>query len=494
MSSENTPNINVRAKLKQLPQAGLSFSRISTTRLMEWIGMALVAQQNHLMVFADATTVSRCSQDADLFAVLQNADLLIPRGRGLNLGLNLLGEHQAPTLDSTLLYDHILLELEHRGKPIAILCRDDAQATKMLSQLAARYPHLKSTVHTLAQPQDCDWTKLTDTLADSGAQALIVALESPAQELALRHLGWRLRLPLTIAMGLPLFAALEELTSSAGKFNTLLRKLSRKRWSVAIRPLSYLRFLWSAAKFKLWRDEQLNTSLRGVNDVLRSSNNQARLVRLQIAIRSYIWKLRCRMQRSLKRAIDIAGASVGLLMLSPLLIPVMLIIKATSPGPLFYSQIRVGYRGKTFRMWKFRSMYIDADARKAALEAQNEMAGGVIFKMKNDPRITPIGRLIRRLSIDELPQLYNVLSGEMSLVGPRPALESEVAQYPVLARARLEAIPGLTGLWQISGRSDLPFDKQILLDTTYVHTQSASNDIKLIAKTIPAVLSGKGAY
>ena len=200
------------------------------------------------------------------------------------------------------------------------------------------------------------------------------------------------------------------------------------------------------------------------------------------------------MQRATKRLMDVTGAGGGLLALSPLLIGVMLTIKLTSPGPIFYSQIRVGYRGERFRMWKFRSMYTDADARKAALEAKNEMAGGVIFKMKNDPRITPIGRIIRRLSIDELPQLWNVVVGDMSLVGPRPALENEVALYPALARARLEAMPGLTGLWQISGRSDLPFDKQVLLDTAYVNTQSPMNDLKLIAKTIPAVVSGKGAY
>lgn len=200
------------------------------------------------------------------------------------------------------------------------------------------------------------------------------------------------------------------------------------------------------------------------------------------------------MQSILKRSIDLLGAGLGLLLLLPLLIPVAVGIKVTSPGPLFYSQVRVGHRGKLFRMWKFRSMYIDADARKAALMEQNESSDGVIFKMKKDPRITPIGRIIRRLSIDELPQLYNVLIGDMSLVGPRPALEAEVAQYPVLARARLEAMPGLTGLWQISGRSDLPFDKQVLLDTAYVNQQSAMNDVKLIAKTIPAVVSGKGAY
>jgi lipopolysaccharide/colanic/teichoic acid biosynthesis glycosyltransferase len=156
--------------------------------------------------------------------------------------------------------------------------------------------------------------------------------------------------------------------------------------------------------------------------------------------------------------------------------------------------MRVGYRGRQFKLWKFRSMYVDAEARRAELETANEMKGGVLFKMKKDPRITRVGRFIRKASVDEMPQLWNVIKGDMSLVGPRPALESEVELYSIEERVRLMAKPGLTCFWQVSGRSDIPFPKQVLLDEDYLYRQSLFTDIKLLFQTIPAVLRGKGAY
>lgn len=145
-------------------------------------------------------------------------------------------------------------------------------------------------------------------------------------------------------------------------------------------------------------------------------------------------------------------------------------------------------------MWKFRSMYTDADERKKELMARNEMDGGVLFKMKDDPRITKVGRIIRKTSIDELPQLWNVLKGEMSLVGPRPPVPLEVDQYSLADRRRLEVIPGITCIWQVSGRSDIPFDQQVELDVQYIESQSFWNDIRILVKTVPALLLGTGAY
>jgi lipopolysaccharide/colanic/teichoic acid biosynthesis glycosyltransferase len=145
-------------------------------------------------------------------------------------------------------------------------------------------------------------------------------------------------------------------------------------------------------------------------------------------------------------------------------------------------------------MWKFRSMYMDAEARKAELMAQNEMAGGVIFKMKDDPRVTKVGKFIRKTSIDELPQLWNVMTGEMSLVGPRPPVPPEVDQYSLSDRRRLEVIPGITCIWQVSGRSEIPFDQQVELDVQYIESQSFWTDIKILLKTVPALLFGTGAY
>lgn len=195
-----------------------------------------------------------------------------------------------------------------------------------------------------------------------------------------------------------------------------------------------------------------------------------------------------------KRVMDIFGASCGLILLSPLLLLTALAIKLESRGPIFFAQTRVGKRGQLFSMLKFRSMVTTAEQDKQKLLAENESSDGVLFKMKRDPRITRVGSIIRRLSIDELPQLLNILRGEMSIVGPRPALPQEVDQYDVEARKRLQTKPGLTCIWQISGRSDIPFSEQVQLDLTYLQEKSVSKDIAIIVKTIPAVVSGKGAY
>jgi exopolysaccharide biosynthesis polyprenyl glycosylphosphotransferase len=198
-------------------------------------------------------------------------------------------------------------------------------------------------------------------------------------------------------------------------------------------------------------------------------------------------------ERIIKRIIDLAVASV---LVIPVLIVtglIILAIRLESPGPVLFWQERVGMRGKPFKMVKFRSMVVDAESQKEQLRQMNE-ASGPIFKIKNDPRLTRVGRIIRRLSLDELPQLYNVIKGEMSLVGPRPPLPEEVAEYQPWHRQRLEVKGGITGLWQVSGRSDLTFDEQCLLDIYYIENWSLSLDFRLMLQTIPYALFGKGAY
>ena len=195
-----------------------------------------------------------------------------------------------------------------------------------------------------------------------------------------------------------------------------------------------------------------------------------------------------------KRALDIVASALLLVLLAPLFLVVALAIRLEDPGPVLFRQTRVGRWGSLFTMWKFRSMYTDAEERKKELMAQNEMAGGVLFKMKNDPRITKVGRIIRKASIDELPQLWNVLKGDMSLVGPRPPVPQEVDQYSLSDRRRLEVIPGITCIWQVSGRSDIPFEQQVELDVQYIESQSFWTDIKILFKTVPALLFGTGAY
>ena len=169
-------------------------------------------------------------------------------------------------------------------------------------------------------------------------------------------------------------------------------------------------------------------------------------------------------------------------------------MKLTSPGPVIFAQVRVGRYGRHFRFYKFRSMYVDAEERKKELLAKNESKDGVIFKMKDDPRITRVGKFLRRTSLDELPQLWNVFIGDMSLVGPRPPVPKEVQEYTLDDRKRLDVIPGITCLWQIKGRSEIPFHEQVRLDKEYILAPSVWNDIKILLKTIPAIIGGKGAY
>jgi exopolysaccharide biosynthesis polyprenyl glycosylphosphotransferase len=195
-----------------------------------------------------------------------------------------------------------------------------------------------------------------------------------------------------------------------------------------------------------------------------------------------------------KRVLDIIGSACALLALSPVFLVVAILIKLEDRGPVFFRQIRVGRHGREFGMFKFRSMRIDAEQRLKELLAKNQHTGGVTFKIKNDPRVTRIGRFIRRYSIDELPQFYNVLIGDMSLVGPRPPVPREVALYSLADRRRLAVKPGITCIWQVSGRASIDFPGQVQLDVRYIESRSLREDIKILLKTVPAVLSGDGAY
>lgn len=194
-----------------------------------------------------------------------------------------------------------------------------------------------------------------------------------------------------------------------------------------------------------------------------------------------------------KRTVDVVGAAVLLVLLAPLLALVTVLVVATSPGPAVYVQRRVGRDGAPFALLKFRSMVADADRRKASLADVNE-ASGPTFKLTHDPRVTRLGRLLRRFSLDELPQLVNVLQGSMSLVGPRPALPEEVAHYDDRARRRLAVKPGLTCLWQVGGRSEIPFEEWVAMDLAYIRGWSLWLDLVILARTLPAVVGGRGAW
>ena len=220
----------------------------------------------------------------------------------------------------------------------------------------------------------------------------------------------------------------------------------------------------------------------------RTRGNRRRSLRL------LAWKVTVKASYATKRLMDIVLSAVGMLLLSPVYLAIAVAVKLSSPGPVFFVQTRVGRYGRYFKFYKFRSMRQDAESQKAALMARNESKDGVIFKMKDDPRITKVGRFLRRTSLDELPQLWNVFIGDMSLVGPRPPVPSEVLEYTLEDRKRLDVIPGITCLWQIKGRSEIPFNEQVRLDKEYILAPSVWKDIVILFKTIPAILGGRGAY
>jgi len=210
--------------------------------------------------------------------------------------------------------------------------------------------------------------------------------------------------------------------------------------------------------------------------------------------KKYAWLFVVQGAKFLKRLIDIVTSAVFLLIFSPLFILISIAIKVYDFGPVLYVTDRVGKWGHLFRFPKFRSMYVGAEKDKEKLKEFTEFRDEVTFKMSDDPRITPIGRFLRKTSLDEIPQFWSVLKGDMSLVGPRPPLVEEVSNYSIEQRRRLDVKPGLTCIWQVSGRSEIPFSQQVKLDLQYIESQSFWLDLKLLIKTIPAVIFGRGAY
>ncbi len=205
------------------------------------------------------------------------------------------------------------------------------------------------------------------------------------------------------------------------------------------------------------------------------------------------WQWEVTKDHWLKRLLDIVFSGAVLVALAPLFLLIGLLIKVEDGGPILFTQIRVGKYGRHFKMFKFRSMCLDAEKRLEELKARNQHSEGVTFKIKDDPRITRVGKWLRKFSMDELPQFFNVLRGDMSLVGPRPPVPREVALYSPADRRRLAVAPGITCLWQISGRSEIDFSGQVALDLRYIESQSFWVDLTIAAKTVPAVLSGRGA-
>ncbi|MDB6022855.1 MAG: glycosyl transferase [Pedosphaera sp.] len=237
---------------------------------------------------------------------------------------------------------------------------------------------------------------------------------------------------------------------------------------------------------------EINDGLLRHYSLARSRWGRAQL-RMELVFERLIWNCRIHGGPMLKRSFDFTTSLILLTLLSPLFLLISLLIKLEDGGSIIFTQTRVGQFGREFKMFKFRSMCLDAEQRLQELISQNRHANGITFKIKDDPRITRTGRWLRKFSLDELPQIYNVLIGDMSLVGPRPPLPREVKRYSLADRRRLAALPGITCIWQISGRSEIDFAGQVKLDVGYIENQDFWMDVKILALTLPAVVRAKGA-
>jgi exopolysaccharide biosynthesis polyprenyl glycosylphosphotransferase len=225
-----------------------------------------------------------------------------------------------------------------------------------------------------------------------------------------------------------------------------------------------------------------------------ADDNTVRAWKRRLIYKKLAWRATHRLAETLKRGMDVTGAGAAIIVFSPVFVGTALAIKLEDRGPVLFTQKRVGKGGESFPMFKFRSMVPNAEDFKAKLDEMNQHDDGVTFKIKDDPRITKVGHFIRKFSVDEFPQFFNVLRGDMSLVGPRPAVPKEVEKYRSVHLRRLMVKPGITCLWQVGGRSEIDFEDQVRLDLEYIASESLLSDVVLLFKTIPAVLKGEGAY
>ncbi len=413
--------------------------------------------------FANAHCVNTLKTNPDYAKALDGADAILPDGSGMALAAKLAGRKIEENLNGTDLFPHICDEAAKHGLSLFLLGGAPGIAAAVSKNMRHNHVGLHITGAENGYFSKEDEDDLIDRINNSNASILLVGLGVPLQELWVARNRQRLTVPVVMGVG--------------GLFDYYSNRIPRA-------PL----LLRKAGMEWTWRLMQEPRRLAS-RYLLGNIQFVARAV-------AYAWDARGHAERyalASKRTLDLAIALNALILLGPLFAALCLLITMEDRGPVFFRQTRIGANGKPFRMWKFRSMTINAEERLHKLLAQTER-DGVCFKMKHDPRITAVGRWIRRLSLDELPQIFNVIRGEMSIVGPRPALPQEVITYDARARARLQGTPGLTCTWQVSGRADIPFEQQVELDVEYLKGRSFFRDIMLIAKTVPAVVTGKGAY
>jgi exopolysaccharide biosynthesis WecB/TagA/CpsF family protein len=471
----------------------IPISNMTLQDALEQIMLCVKADRKTLFSFVNADCLNIAYHHWDYRQALKKSAHIFADGSGIRIASKMLKEQLLGNVNGTDLFPQLCERLADTPFSIYLLGAKPQVAQHAALLMQQRYSGLK-----IAGTHDGYFTiqetsQLIEKINQSGASVLLVGMGAPRQEIWLAQHRAQLNPAVCIGVG--------------GLFDFYSGHISRA--PLWVREIG-LEWVWrlSQEPSRLWKRYLIGNPLflyRVWKQVRQQLQVQSMISYYQVSRLSVLSglvldiKLRVIMQYiranlSLKRLFDITVSSVLLLLCAPVFLITALCIRLNSKGDILFSQTRVGKNGAHFSMWKFRSMYIDAEECKVQLMQQNEMKGGVLFKMKQDPRVTPVGKIIRKFSIDELPQLWNVLHGDMSLVGPRPPLPSEVEQYTPHDLQRLKVKPGLTCTWQVSGRSEIPFPQQVEMDLEYIATQSFKRDIILLLKTIPAVIKAKGAY
>ncbi|MGS0676870.1 WecB/TagA/CpsF family glycosyltransferase [Shewanella sp. 125m-1] len=469
--------------------------------------------------FVNTDCLNRSTQNEAYRQCLQQSDLIFADGIGVRLACLSKAKALKDNLNGTDMFPRLCELASNNHLSIFMLGGRAGIAEQAAHNMQAQYKNLKIAGYHHGY-FDCDSNSpqslgIVETINQTKADILLVAMGAPQQELWLAAN----RAKLNCAVGIGVGGLFDFYANRIKRAPLWLRQIGFE-WSY--RLLQEPKRMWKryilgnpSFLYRVWHENNQLKKLRihkesvdaktatpltrsqlktKLHNATRKNQAMPQFDLKQANTRRAIFNMHQRINCACKRSLDVFISSSLLILLSPFLLFTIVLIRLESRGGALYSQTRAGRNNSPFIMWKFRSMYQDAEQRQASLTTANEMNGGVIFKMKKDPRITKVGYFIRKASIDELPQLWNVLKGDMSLVGPRPPLMTEVKQYSQHHRNRLMIKPGITCIWQVSGRSTIAFEQQVELDIDYIYQQSFTADLLILIKTIPAVIFARGAY
>jgi exopolysaccharide biosynthesis WecB/TagA/CpsF family protein len=416
----------------------------------------------HTVSFLNAHCINLAVNNSIYRWALSKSSVILPDGSGMSLAAKLNGNSIMQNLNGTDLFPSIVLGAAERNLKVFFFGSQPDVANQAALRAKTISPDLivAGTRHGFYQSHE--EAQIIEEINASGADILLVALGVPQQEIWIARNRHRLNARVVFGVG----AQFDFWSGRISRAPLLLRKTGLEwTWRLAMEPKRLFKRYIIGNPIFVWR---------AVKD-------------------SIIKKTSFDDDRKLRRLLDICLSGGALVALSPVVAILGAAIKLDSTGPVFFTQTRVGRDGKLFKIYKFRSMFTNAETVRQTLLHQSERQG-ICFKSRTDPRVTRMGKILRRFSLDELPQILNVWKGDMAIVGPRPALPQEVAKFPQKALGRLVAKPGLTGIWQVSGRAEISFDRMINMDLAYSRSQTIMSDLTVIALTFRAIFTGRGAY